>query len=187
MSGIAVCTLIVLVPIAIVVWINVSSARHWRRVATEKNEIIDKLTAADRYIPWSELRPKLEAGKGTLIHEILDIKGVHLEWWTEDDIIALSPTELASPSGYREPCDKSRAFAAQCVRDYTDLQSGTAMVTRFDEDVMDLRVTSCYVGATPSVVLFQFGEEAYLQRGTLSPSTPPQPSDEPKRKRRLGS
>ena len=170
------CWLVLLVPLVIAGWFWLVNDIRWRRVQREEQAVFDELESRGRYLPWSDLEPRLEAGDGTLIYEIRAIKGLHLIWWTEDDIIALSPTPLPGPTGFKEQTDELLAFAARCVCEYTDIDCGTATVTRFDHETA-LRISRYCVGATPAVTLWTYSTVPDLIRGHALPHTFPEQSD----------
>jgi hypothetical protein len=102
------------------------------RQQREEKRLQPRLAAAGRFLDWSAVEAKLQAGEGTLIVEHLSPKGPIREWWAEDDLIAASPvplpTSLKSPpaEGQLQPLQE---FAAACAARYTDLASGAAKLT----------------------------------------------------------
>lgn len=98
----------------------------------EEKKLKPRLVATGRFLDWSVVEAKLQAGEGTLIVEHLSPKGPIREWWVENDLIASAPVPLpvslrSAPS--TEQLQSLREFAKACMYLHTDLMSGSAKLT----------------------------------------------------------
>lgn len=99
--------------------------RKFRRLLRQQGRLID--------MEW--LRPRLDAGEGTLIEE-WSPKGACRIWWTEDDLASQQPLlekkervlalYIQEPNSANEPV---RAFNALCLTDYIARDVGKASLT----------------------------------------------------------
>jgi hypothetical protein len=106
----------------------VYSFQQWR----EEKRLRPRLTAAGRWIDWSEVEAGLRAGVGTLIIEHRSPQGPVREWWTEDDVIARAPIPL--PADVRTPPPEEQIpavlqYGRECAARYVDVESGSARLT----------------------------------------------------------
>lgn len=88
-----------------------------------------KLRLTGRFITLRQLRPRLNAGEGTLIEE-WGPKGPYHIWWTDENIMARGtpPTEhecneMIGGDG------KEQTFNTLCVKDYLEPETGRALLT----------------------------------------------------------
>jgi hypothetical protein len=97
---------------------------HRARERKRESVVAQNLTARGRVVAWAEAKTFIECGHGTLIGEYSTLKGPYRLWWTEDDIVAITPYP---------PCrdvlpweHDSQEFFAWCRERYTDLEMGRA-------------------------------------------------------------
>jgi len=92
-----------------------------------ERKFLRQLKSRHRFVTLRRLRPRLEAGEGTLIEE-WGLKGPYRIWWTGEDIRARgTPLTL---DDYRNIMQcKDNAFNAQCVQDYLEPETGRALLT----------------------------------------------------------
>jgi len=101
--------------------------RDWkfRRFLRERGRIVD--------MEW--LRPRLEAGEGTLIEEF-GPKGTYLVWWTNDDLASLDPPmeereriKALFTQDENDAYHQVRAFNSLCLTEYIARDAGKANLT----------------------------------------------------------
>jgi hypothetical protein len=86
------------------------------------------LAAQGRWVTADVLRPKLDAGMGTLIVE----SGVKMEphriWWTRDGLFSIG-NPVSTNDEFRMALVGEHAFNTQCLRTYLDEKTGSALLT----------------------------------------------------------
>jgi hypothetical protein len=115
--GIAVLFLMVAITIPFAMW---RSARLYRRMRKE-------LESKARFASLDALRPKLEAGVGTIIEET-GVKGPYHIWWTEDELPVSPPLTDEEYVGILSG-EKPQAFNDYCLSAYVDVAKGKATLT----------------------------------------------------------
>jgi len=87
------------------------------------------IRARDRFIPWNELEPRLQAGEGTLVVEQAMVEGLRV-WWTDEDITqhAPMPTPSEKELDYHR-FKKPHPFVSWCYDSYLSPESGRALLT----------------------------------------------------------
>jgi hypothetical protein len=88
----------------------------------------NRMKSDGRFISLPDLRPKLEAGEGTLIEET-GHKGPYRIWWTEDNLLGKGTPPSADEDFVAIFEGKDNPFNSLCLREYLDSDSGKAMLT----------------------------------------------------------
>lgn len=109
--------------------IHVAYQRRYTGLILKEQAIRRRMRSRGRYISWSDLKPRLLDGEGTLLYEPISSCGPSLVWWTKDNLMELAPKSLSKAAEHGEPPAEVLAFALKCVREYTDLETGTALLT----------------------------------------------------------
>jgi len=139
------------------------------RLPREERDLLTKLKSSGRYLALSELEPKLTAESGTLMFELRSIKnGPLLVWWTEDDIIGRAPVALPGRTGCPDDArdeEEIWSFAAACVREYLDEDTGTASLTRYPPERLKTDPERLHIGTTPTVTFFTWLDKPICFRG----------------------
>jgi hypothetical protein len=83
----------------------------------------------DRFIPWTELEPRLKAGEGTLLVEQAQKDAVRV-WWTSEDVMRAAPTQAPEEREldylrFMEP----HAFVSWCFGRFLSPEAGEAILT----------------------------------------------------------
>ena len=93
----------------------------------------NELKSKNRFVTLRRLRPRLEAGEGTLIEE-WGVKGPYHIWWTGENVTTrgtpLTEEDFRSIMG-----GEDHAFNAQCVKEYLELDTGRALLTSISRRV----------------------------------------------------
>ena len=100
----------------------------WVGSLVREGKLRQQMKAKGRFLPLEELRPKLEAGQGTLIDET-GPKGPYHIWWTEDDVRAKGSTASTTQEIIAIIQGKEHPFNSQCLEEYLDPDSGRAFLT----------------------------------------------------------
>jgi hypothetical protein len=82
-----------------------------------------------RSITLDALRPRLNAGEGTLIEDTGQ-KGPYRIWWTEDDIFSLGiPVSKKDKDAFVSAFKGKHEFNARCLKEYLADDTGKALLT----------------------------------------------------------
>ena len=101
----------------------------WAQWLIAERELRESMKSKGRFIDWSELRAKLEAGEGTLLKETGQ-KGPYRAWWTPDDVLAKGTLPATKEEFIGIISGKqTHLFNTKCFRDYLDPDAGKAMLT----------------------------------------------------------
>lgn len=115
----------VVVLLGLVVLLPFFAVEEIRRVRRFRNEMKSK----GRFVTLTDLRPRLNAGEGTLIEET-GHKGPYHIWWTEDDLFSLGKAPSTDEELFAILTRKeTHAFNSLCLKEYLDDETGKALLT----------------------------------------------------------
>jgi hypothetical protein len=112
---------VVLVPVA-AMW-PFLRVRH----AVRERKYLNALRSQGRFVTADDLRPRLDAGLGTLIVDTGQ-KGPHRVWWTEDDLLGLG-NPVSTKEEFFAALKGEHAFNARCLTEYLEDKTGKALLT----------------------------------------------------------
>ena len=110
------------VPIAAALW-PFFRAKQIMRERSRRNA----LAAQGRFATIDTLRPKLDAGTGSLIVDTGE-KEPYRVWWTEDDLFDLGKP-VSTKDEFIAAFRGEHAFNARCLTEYLDDKTGKALLT----------------------------------------------------------
>src|SRR5581483_1146777 len=112
--GFMLLAVVIFLPVGLVYWL------------VQEQMLRRQMRAQGRLLSMADLRPRLEAGEGTLIEET-GHKGPYHIWWTEDD---LRPgLDLAKEEIVAIPLGRENTFNSRYLEEYLDPQKGKAYLT----------------------------------------------------------
>jgi hypothetical protein len=125
--------LFVLAPLGLLALLSMPVTSLIDRTERRREELFERAMAQqDRFVPWEDLEPWLESGKGTLIVEQAN-KRYERTWWTTEDVANLSPVGLPSEEepDYHVPRIRDpHPFVFWCLEQYLHPETGRALLTR---------------------------------------------------------
>ena len=99
---------------------------HWQR----ERRFVQLLKSRGRFMLWKELKPRLQAGEGTLIVEESVLHGMRI-WWTTDDVMQFGPVqECDAVELYYDSDAEPPLFVAWCFEQYLHPDTGKAVLTK---------------------------------------------------------
>ena len=172
-SGLSICKSIVLLPLipffivigfvsimgffamVIVLFWPFSAIKHRRR----ERQLVRRMRARGRYIPFRDLQHRLAIGEGTLIEETGHKGPCHI-WWTDQDLMA-----LGKPASTKEEIldiitgRAKDGFDSRCLTEYLDEEHGKAILTSIPTKyVTSGRLAGAYPHAKIIKVVRQFAQ-----------------------------
>jgi hypothetical protein len=147
--------LIVGTAIVVCVWVV-----FWgRKMSASEDTLRESMRLRGRYPPSPDVEEKTAAGEGTIIYQSgsCDL----IIWWTEDDVIAAAPEPIPKSNDCASRSKAMQLFGRSCLREYTDLESGTGVLIDPASATWDTEPR------ISGVILLQTREEVYVLQGHL--------------------
>jgi len=100
-------------------------AMHWWL----ERRFLKSLCSQRRFVPWTELEPRLIAGEGTLLVEQAQKMDVRV-WWVQEDVLRVAPMPPAAPNELDyNSIKETPAFVYWCFKEYINFDTGKASLT----------------------------------------------------------